>query len=76
MKQKENPTSPFRVSWQLAWPNQPFWLHWPGQSAGNSERTCWIFFSFLFKSIFLNMKPLSVDMACLLNIQNKIQAVC
>ena len=24
----------------------------------------------------LNMKPLSVEMACLLGIQNKIQAVC
>ena len=71
MKQKENPTSPFRVSWQLAWPNQPFWLNWPGQLAGNSERARWIFYSLLYfnSNLFsLNMKPLSVEMACLLGI--------
>ena len=30
----------------------------------------------LFLLIFLDMKPLSVEMACLLGIQNEIQAVC
>ena len=56
---------------------QPKRLVRPGQLAGNSERARGIFFSFLFFSlfIFLNMKPLSVEMACLLGIQNKIQAV-
>ena len=58
--------------------NQPFWLNWPGQLAGNSERACGIFVLFYISLFiyFLNMKPLSVEMACLLRIQNKIQAVC
>ena len=37
-------------------------------------------FHFLFYTLifiyFLSMKPLSVEMACLLGIQNEIQAVC
>ena len=32
--------------------------------------------SILLSLVFLNMKPLSVEMACLLGIQNKTQAVC
>ena len=54
----------------------PFWLNRPGQLAGNSERAHRIFFlSFIYFS-FLNMKPLSVEMACFLGIQNEIQALC
>ena len=51
----------------------------PGQLAGNSERARGIFFSLLCILIFiyfLNTKLLSVEMACLLGIQNEIQAVC
>ena len=49
----------------------------PGQLAGNSERARGIFslFYILILIIFLNMKTLSVEMACLLSIQNDIQAV-
>ena len=35
-----------------------------------------LFYSFIFIFIFFNMKPLSVEMACVLGIQNEIQAVC
>ena len=38
LKLFSNPTSPFRVTSQLARPNLPFWLNWLGQLAGNSER--------------------------------------
>ena len=49
----------------------------PGQLAGNSERARGFFFLLyiLISIYFLNMKPLSVEMACLLGIQNLIQAV-
>ena len=59
-------------------PNQPFWLNRPDQLAGNSERARGIFSLFynLILFNFFNMKPLSVEMACLLGIQNEIQAVC
>ena len=58
---------------------QPKRLVRPGQLAGNAERARRIFslsFIFQFLFIFLNMKPLSVEMACLLGIENEIQAVC
>ena len=45
----------------------------PGQLAGNSERARGIFPPFIY--FFFNMKPLPVEMACLLVIQNNIQAV-
>ena len=47
----------------------------PGHLAGSSERARGIFFSFSFYFFLLNMKPLSVEMAHLMGIQNKIQAV-
>ena len=45
--------------------------------AGNSERDCEIFSLsyFSFYLFFFNMKPLSVEMACLLGIQNEIKAI-
>ena len=59
----------------MAMPIHPKRLVRPGQLAGNSEKARGIFFLFsLF--IFLSMKPSSVEMACLLGIQNEIQAVC
>ena len=59
------------------YPIQPKRLVRPGQLAGNSERARGIFSLFynLILFYFFNMKPLSVDMACLLVIQNEIQAV-
>ena len=51
----------------------------PGQLAGNSEKALGIFFSLLyfnFSLFIFNIKPLSVEKACLLGIQNEIQAVC
>ena len=51
-----------------------FWLNWPG----NSERAREFFFSLLHLNSnlsILNMKPLSVEMAFLLGIQNEIQAI-
>ena len=47
----------------------------PGELAGNSERAHGIFFLFYILNLFLNTKPLSVEMACLLGIQNEIQAL-
>ena len=45
IKEKKYPTSPFRVTCQLAKPNQPFYLNRPGQLAGNPERAGGFFFS-------------------------------
>ena len=45
-KRNKNPTSPFRVTCWLARPIQPKRLVRPGQLAGNSERSCGIFFLF------------------------------
>ena len=47
-EKKKKPTSTFRVTCELAMPIQPKRLVRPGQLAGNSERACGIFFSFLF----------------------------
>ena len=73
-----------KIAWALSelpanWPGLTSHFGWgrPGQLAGKSERAHAIL-SFLiwFLFISLNTKPLSVEMVCLLGIQNEIQAVC
>ena len=51
---------------------------WPVSNYVTLKRLLGFFCTFLFQflSIFLYMKPLSVERACLLGIQNKIQAWC
>ena len=39
-------------------------------------QACFLFYILILIYFFLNMKPLSVEMARLLGIQNEIQAVC
>jgi hypothetical protein len=42
----------------MARPNQPFWLNWPGQLAGNSERAHGILFSILIFIYFLKYETI------------------
>ena len=66
----------------------PFWqffldrlIGWIGhallvQPSKTAHKVFYSHLYFNFPLFFLNMKPLSVEMACLLGIQNEIQAVC
>ena len=58
IKEKKYPTSPFRVTCQLAKPNQPFYLNRPGQLAGNPERAGEIFFSLISFIHFLKYETI------------------